>query len=168
MFYWIFDLDETLYQMDFNKLKIKVHNGLYVDYSFLKQDKLLNLLLRYLKGNKIIMTNSISDHCQMVLKKINIRDCFDVIFDRNYMKHLKPHPQTYISLIKTLNINKKDTCIFFDDSPINLLMAKKFGWTTVLITPQPWKYKQSHNSIDFIFPNVHSAISFFIKKIYNV
>lgn len=168
MYYWIFDLDDTLYQLDTDRLNIKVTNGLYIDYSFLKKDKTLKLLLRCLSGNRVVMTNSITDHCQMVLKKMGIIGCFDEIFDRNYMKQLKPHPQTYISLINKMKINKSDVCIFFDDSPINLLMAKKFGWMTVLITPQPWRFKNGHNSIDLIFPNVHTAVAFFVKKIYNL
>jgi FMN phosphatase YigB (HAD superfamily) len=167
MFYWIFDLDDTLYQIN-TGYNTHVNNGLYVNYSFLKKDKKLKILLKCLSGNKIIMTNSINHHCKMVLNRMDIESCFDQIFDRTIMKQIKPHPNTYIHLIQKLKITKNDTCIFFDDIPINLIMAKKFGWITVLITPHPWRYYEGHNSIDFVFPRIHNAIAFFIKKIYNM
>jgi len=168
MFHWIFDLDDTLYQIKNEYSQHKIHDGLYVDYSFLKEDKKLKILLKCLLGNKIIMTNSIDKHCQMVLNKLNISSCFNETFDRTSMGHMKPHPITYINIIKKLKIHKKDTSIFFDDITVNLIMAKKFGWVTVLITPDPRKYYEGHNSIDFVFPNIHHAIAYFVKKIHKI
>lgn len=168
MIHWIFDLDETLYQIHNEFSQHTVKDGLYVDYSFLKEDKKLKILIKCLTGKKVVMTNSIMQHCNMVLNKIGIKNSFDNIFDRTIMKSMKPHPKTYVHLIKKLKITKKDICFFFDDSPVNLMMAKKFGWTTILITPYPWRYYEAHNSIDFIFPNIHNAVAYFIKKIYNV
>lgn len=161
MFYWIFDLDDTLYQTD--KFQ-RVDNGLYLNYSFIKENKLLKKLLTFLSGKKIIMTNSIKAHCNKVLNKLKLNDSFDNKFHRNNLKNLKPNPYTYIKLMTDLKIKKEDTCIFFDDSPINLIMAKKFGWTTILITPYPWKYYEGHNSIDMVFPSINSALIFLISK----
>lgn len=166
MLYWIFDLDDTLYQV--KPTNKTVYNDLYLDYSFLKPDNKLEKLLKHLSGYRIIMTNSVHQHCRMVLDKLNITTCFNDIFDRNIVKQLKPHPITYIFLIKKLKIKKEDVCFFFDDSPVNLIMAKKFGWKTILITPNPWQYYEGHQSIDFVFPNIHSAIIFFIKKMYKI
>lgn len=162
MLYWIFDLDETLYQ---SNPKIGVKEGLYLDYSFLHNDKKLKILLQYLQGHKLIMTNAIQKHCHHVLHRLDIKDCFHHIYHRNLTNALKPHPRPYLQIMKELKINKKDMCIFFDDMPVNLIMAKKFGWTTVLITPNPWRYYEGHHSIDFVFPRVHNAIAFFLSKI---
>lgn len=164
MIHWIFDLDNTLYQTD-NNNPYKVHDGLYLNYSFLKEDKKLQILLNILKGNKIVMTNSVSTHCNTVLDRLNIKKCFGNVMTRTNMKSIKPDPNTYYQVINNCKIQSKDKCIFFDDMPINLIMAKKFGWITVLITPEPWRYRQSHNNIDFIFPSVHHAIAYLIKKL---
>lgn len=161
MFYWIFDLDDTLYQINTPQ---RVKNGLYLNYSFITEDKKLQQLLKYLSGKKIIMTNSVETHCNRVLNKLNIDNCFDDKFHRNNLMSLKPHPFTYTKLIKQMNITKDDTCIFFDDTPVNLIMAKKFGWITILITPNPWRYHEAHNSIDLVFPTIHHAIVFLIQK----
>lgn len=165
MFYWIFDLDDTLYQVN---IPHRHKDGLYLNYSFIKEDIKLKVLLKVLTGKKIIMTNSVQQHCNTVLKRLGIKNIFDAKFNRNSLKGLKPQPATYIKLIKELKITKDDVCIFFDDTPVNLIMAKRFGWLTVLITPEPWKYHKSHKDIDFIFPTVHSAIVFLIKKIYKL
>jgi FMN phosphatase YigB (HAD superfamily) len=160
MLYWIFDLDDTLYQINIPQ---RVNNGLYMNYSFIKENKTLKTLLKFLSGKKVIMTNSIQAHCTKVLKKLKLNDgYFDSRFHRDTLMNLKPHPYTYAKLIKDMGIKKEDTCIFFDDTPINLIMAKKFGWTTVLITPHPWKFY--HNSIDMVFPNINNALVFLIKK----
>jgi FMN phosphatase YigB (HAD superfamily) len=166
MLYWIFDLDGTLYQIN---SKYNVVDDLYVNYSFIKEDKKIKALLNMLKGKKVIMTNSVNQHCQNIINKLKITDCFHHTFDRNTFNGLmKPHPKTYIKLISDLKMKKNDFCVFFDDSPINLIMAKKFGWMTVLITPFPWKYQNSHQGIDLVFPTVHSAVAFLIKKIYKL
>lgn len=167
MIHWVFDLDNTLYQTDDNN-PYKVHDGLYLNYSFLKEDKKLQILLNILKGNKVIMTNSVNQHCNTVLNRLGINKCFNTILTRNSMRNIKPHPQTYYKVINRCNVQSNDKCIFFDDQPINLIMAKKFGWITVLITPEPWKYRHSHNNIDFIFPSVHYAIAYLVKKIYKI
>jgi pyrimidine 5'-nucleotidase len=166
MLYWIFDLDDTLYQI---KSNYHVVNNLYVNYSFIKEDKKLKALLNMLTGKKVIMTNSVNQHCQNVINKLKIKDCFHYTFDRNTFNGLlKPNPKTYIKLINDLKMKQNDSCIFFDDSPVNLIMAKKFGWITVLITHFPWKYQNSHPSIDFVFPTVHHAVAFLIKKIHKL
>jgi FMN phosphatase YigB (HAD superfamily) len=166
MLYWIFDLDDTLYQI---KSNYHVVNNLYVNYSFIKEDKKLKVLLNMLTGKKVIMTNSVNQHCQNVIKKLKIKDCFHHTFDRNtFNGFLKPHPKTYIKLMNDLNMKENDLCVFFDDSPINLIMAKKFGWMTILITPFPWKYQNSHPSIDLIFPTVHNAVAFLVKRVYKL
>ena len=167
MIHWIFDLDNTLYQTEHNN-PYRINDGLYLNYSFLKEDKKLKILLNILNGNKIIMTNSISSHCNTVLDKLKIKQCFNHIVTRTDMNSFKPYPKTYFTVINNCKIQSTDKCIFFDDIPINLIMAKKFGWITVLITPDSWKYTKSHNDIDFVFPTVHYAIAFLVTKIHKL
>lgn len=161
MLYWIFDLDDTLYQI---KKKDKHLPELYKNYSFLKKDSKLKLIIQTLNGTKVIMTNSIQTHCQMILNRLDLMDSFDYIFDRNLTKYIKPQPEVYLKLINKLNITSSDTVIFFDDSPVNLIMAKKFGWITILITPYPWQYQHSHPNINYIFPDIKSALAHLIAK----
>ena len=75
------------------------------------------------------------------------------------MKDLKPNIPAFKKMMLLSDIKLEDRCIFFDDSLINLIQAKKFGWITVYINPRII----SHQSIDYSFSNIHIALDYFIK-----
>ena len=152
MLYWIFDLDNTLYQLQNNE---------HFSYSLLNNDKQLNYLINNLPLKKIIFTNGTYSHAELSLKKLGLYN-FDNIIARDTIKDYKPNTSAYIKFIKKNNINIKDKCIFFDDLPENLIESKKFNWITVLIGPK----KFIHEDIDFYFPNIYVALYYFLNKIY--
>ena len=58
-------------------------------------------------------------------------NCFNAILNRDLLQGLKPDPRVYFKLIQWCRIGNNDKVIFFEDTPVNLLIAKKFGWITV-------------------------------------
>jgi hypothetical protein len=52
---------------------------------------------------------------------------------------------------------------FFEDTIVNLEMAKKFNWITVLIKRHPTHYEKKSKRVDYIFPDIDTALKFFLK-----
>ena len=152
MLYWIFDLDNTLYQLP---------NNIDFKYTLLSKSKQLNYLLSILPSKKIIFTNGTYNHGIICLKKLDIISNFNSIISRDKILTLKPEYNSYVKCMKLNNIYNNDKCVFFDDLPDNLINAKGFGWITVLIN----KNKYVDENIDFWFPNIYIALNFFISKI---
>jgi len=152
MLYWIFDLDQTLYQLPLN-----------VDFSYkvLNKDNHLDYLLSKLPSKKIIFTNGTRNHGEICLNKLDIKKYFKNIIARDIIKTLKPEYNSYYRCMMLSGIKQTDKCVFFDDLPENLIAAKSFGWITVLIN----KNNYIDNNIDFWFPNIYIALNFFISKI---
>ncbi len=56
---------------------------------------------------------------------------FDEIIISGEVKLIKPHEAIYRLLLKRIN-RPSDTCLFIDDSPVNISVAKKLGFQTHL------------------------------------
>lgn len=152
MLFWVFDLDSTLYQLE---------NEAQFSYDLLKTDNQLSYLIKKLPLKKIIFTNGTLGHAHLCINKIQLKYCFHNIVARDTINDLKPANSSFQKFMTVNNIKSEDKCVFFDDMPENLIIAKNHGWITVLISPN----KTIHENIDFYFPNVHLAINYFLSKI---
>ena len=155
MLFWIFDLDHTLYQTP--------NKNDFFSYSKLSKDRYLDKCLKHLPCKKVIFTNGTFYHAKKCLNILNIENNFNNIIARDTINCMKPNIESYFKTSLLCDINYNDKCVFFEDSISNLSAAKKFNWITVYISPE----KKVHDFIDFWFPNIHSALEFFISKIYN-
>jgi HAD superfamily hydrolase (TIGR01509 family) len=152
MLYWIFDLDQTLYQLPSN---------VDFNYKLLKKNEHLKYLLDELPSTKVIFTNGTYNHAKICLNKIDIENNFKSIISRDKILTLKPEHNSYLRCMNLNNITNNDKCVFFDDLPDNLINAKSFGWITVLIN----RNKYIDEQIDFWFPNIYVALNYFLSKI---
>ena len=153
MLYWIFDLDHTLYQ---------IPDGKKFDYSYLDQNNNINHLLTKLPSKKMIFTNASYNHVYLCLNILNISN-LDKIITRDDIMTLKPLPKAFIRFLNQTGIRDSDKCIFFEDSVNNLVRAKTYGWITVLISRKPLNLP----FIDFCFPNIEVALTYFNDLIKN-
>ena len=154
MLFWVFDLDHTLYQL----------NSRYFSYSYLKKNNKLKNLLTLLPCNKIVFTNGTIGHAKQCLKIMDLNNSFHKVYARNHFNNkLKPNIYVFKKFISLNNIKIKDKIVFFEDSIENLIVAKSFGWITVLIG----NYNKKLPEIDFYFLNINEALNFFIRKIMN-
>ena len=104
-----------------------------LDYSIIKPNPKLKKALKSLKGRKIIYTNANFSHVNHVLRRLDIENIFENIFDikdANYIP--KPEIKPYKQLIKQYDIDVKKA-VMFDDIARNLVPASKLGITTVWI-----------------------------------
>ena len=104
-----------------------------LDYSIVGPNQLLNDELEKLEGRKIIYTNANKNHVLDVLKRINLSDYFDEIFDIKLANYIpKPEIKPYEQIIELFKIDASSSAMF-DDIAKNLVPAKKVGFTPVWI-----------------------------------
>ena len=104
-----------------------------LDYSIVGPNQLLNEELEKLEGRKIIYTNANEKHVLDVLKRINLSDYFDEIFDIKLANYIpKPEIKPYEQIIELFKIDASRSAMF-DDIAKNLVPAKKVGFTPVWI-----------------------------------
>lgn len=154
MLYWIFDLDYTLYQLPRNTP---------FAYKELNEDSQLKYLLKKLPCSKLLFTNGTVFHADTCLKKMKLQRSFENVIARDSIQDLKPNVSAYQKFESHNNISREDKCVFFEDSIENLIVAKDRGWITVLINPNI--HSNIHENIDFYFPNIYVALSYFNQKI---
>ena len=104
-----------------------------LDYSIVGPNQLLNDELEKLEGRKIIYTNANEKHVLDVLKRINLSDYFDEIFDIKLANYIpKPEIKPYEQIIELFKIDASSSAMF-DDIAKNFVPAKKVGFTPVWI-----------------------------------
>ena len=104
-----------------------------LDYSIVGPNKILNNELQKLEGRKIIYTNANKQHVIDVLKRIELTDFFDEIFDIKMANYIpKPEIKPYEQIINLFDIEPNRSAMF-DDIAKNLVPAKNVGFTPVWI-----------------------------------
>ncbi len=122
-----------------------VHN---VDISSLTPNKQLKKILKKLKGKNYIFTNSSTNHATRILKKLEIFDEIEGIFDivaANFIP--KPNPKTYILMTNQFRIDASKAAMF-DDIPLNLKPAKDIGMLTVLVRENKELFNSNYTNND--------------------
>ena len=120
---------------------------------------LKNEIKKY-KGRKIIFTNGTLEHASRVLKRIDIFEEMDNIFDIKDAEYIpKPQVITYKKVVNKYKLIPHNT-IMIDDIKANLITAKKLGMSTILVST---KKVEKEEYIDFCY----DSLSIIIKKINN-
>ena len=121
----------AVHNMDPDEFLEFVHD---VDLSFLSPQPELRNNLKLLKGRKFVFTNGSRKHALNVTNHLKLNDLFDGSFgieDTNY--NPKPNENAYNIFCEHYQVDPK-MAIFFEDSPRNLIIPKKMGMKTVLVT----------------------------------
>ena len=144
---YLFDLDDTLYQMIDNKCQ-------YANVELIKK----------LDGIKIIFSNARHFYCLDWLAKMGMSDCFQVVIACDTLMGYKPYPMVYIKLMSLCGLTHQDDITFFDNLGINLVTAKRLKWKTVFIHPDvcsgkmPMDVYKYDEYLDKKYPNLDSAL----------
>ena len=191
--YWIFDLDNTIYDFHlglfrrisqrmteyiknlFNinhdeALSLQKNNYVHdVGFDDLKTDYELKELLSKINGQKLIYTNASYHHAKNILKSMGIFEEFEIIFDikdANYIA--KPDFKSYDMMKEKfgLNNNNINRSIFFEDTAKNLKPASELGMGTVWIE-NDFNRKEAdiyQQYIDFTGSDIKTILRNMIKK----
>ena len=136
-----------------------------LDYSIVGPNKKLNEELLKLSGKKVIFTNANFQHVSSVLKKIDLINYFDGVFDIKTANYIpKPEIMPYKQIIEEYNL-EPSKCAMFDDIAKNLIPAKKVGFTTIWIDAGYENFsddiKSAKNFLDFETKD----LSVFLEKV---
>lgn len=142
------------FKIDIDDFFEVTHN---IDYqSQVKLNPELPLLLNKIPIQKTIFSNAPKKHVDSVLERLNIKDCFDLVLDLNYLDiNPKPSAQSYSRLLDAVGYSPENI-IIIDDNPNNLIPAKLMGMTTILVTEFSIN---SDNKADFSVSNIVEAIN---------
>jgi len=122
----------------------KVHQ---IDFSVLKPNPLLGAAIMALPGRKIIYTNGTIPYAKEVLTKLQISGVFDVIYGVESAEyHPKPEKSAFEKVFSLDKTNTENAAMFEDDQR-NLIIPKKLGMRTVLVTPS---YETKLTHVDYI------------------
>ena len=131
-----------------------------INLTTINKDIVLKNEIKKYKGRKIIFTNGTLEHASRVLKRIDILEEMDNIFDIKDAEYIpKPQIITYKKVVNKYKLIPHNT-IMIDDIKANLITAKKLGMSTILVST---KKVEKEEYIDFCY----DSLSIIIKKINN-
>lgn len=81
-----------------------------------------------------LASSSAMDIIDAVLRRIGLRDGFDVLQSAEHEPYGKPHPAVYIECARQLGV-PPDRCLALEDSPAGVLAAKAAKMTCIAIPP---------------------------------
>ena len=107
-----------------------------IDHSPLKPDPLLGAAIEKLPGRKLILTNGTVEHAHAILKRLEIHEHFEDVFDI-IAAELEPKPavQTYEKFFARHAITPASAAMF-EDLARNLEVPHRHGMVTVFVVPK--------------------------------
>jgi len=154
MINWVFDLDLTLYEL----------KGNVFSYQNIIKPKDLKENLCKLQGRKILFTNGNLEHSVSCVHLLNLKKIFHKILCRE-LTGFKPTINSYIKAYHFTKMKLDEKTFFFEDTLVNLEMAKKFNWITILIKRYPTPEEINNKKVDYHFEDITMALDFFNNEI---
>ena len=107
-----------------------------IDHSPLEPNPALGAALEDLPGRKLILTNGTRKHADAVMRRLDIHDHFEDVFDIIAAElEPKPLPQTYERFLARHGVDPPSAAMF-EDLARNLEVPHALGMTTVLVVPE--------------------------------
>jgi len=101
---------------------------------FLKKEQALIQLLSGFHQRKVIFTSANLVHAERVLDYLEIKEHFEKIIDiQSTHPYLKPQPDAFNKLLKILDYETWDGCLFIDDQLINVTTARNISLQSILV-----------------------------------
>jgi putative hydrolase of the HAD superfamily len=119
--------------LDPDKFLEMVHD---IDHSPLTPDPALGAAIARLPGRKLILTNGTRRHAQAVMRRLDIEQHFEDVFDIAAAElEPKPRPRVYDRFLARHGVDPGKAAIF-EDLARNLEVPHARGMTTVLVVPE--------------------------------
>ena len=123
----------------------------------------LKRILGYMNENGVslaVFTNDTKESLDIFLSAFG-RQYFSFVVDDSSL-HTKPSPKTIKDYSLFSKIQEKDMMLF-SDNPKDLKMARKAGVGTIVGIDERGERKEMKTLSDYVFPDIISALSFFIS-----
>ena len=100
---------------------------------YLRYEPELDRMLGQVTLSKIIFTNADAQHARRVLSRLGILRHFEFIVDIHMLEFInKPDLRAYLKTLEFTSARAEE-CLLIEDSPVNIIPARKLGMTTVLV-----------------------------------
>jgi beta-phosphoglucomutase len=96
-----------------------------------------------------IASSAVGDAIDEILRRVGLRDCFELIVDGSEVTHGKPDPQAYLITAERLNVTPS-RCIVFEDSHVGVTAAKRAGMYCVAIRNKRAHLHQDLSAADVV------------------
>ncbi|HEX3046803.1 MAG TPA: pyrimidine 5'-nucleotidase [Bacillota bacterium] len=104
---------------------------------FIGPDPVLGRVIAEINLRKAVFSNSPIEYVEEVLQILKIRQFFEGIYDIRFCDFFgKPNQSSYEKVLDHFQA-KSEECLMVDDSPPNLVQARKLGMTPILLSPKP-------------------------------
>jgi putative hydrolase of the HAD superfamily len=112
------------------------HGMHQIDHTPIQPNPALGRALARLSGRKLILTNGTRTHAEAVMRRLEVHEHFDDVFDIVAGEHEpKPMPATYDRFLARHRVDPKKAALF-EDLARNLEVPHALGMTTVLVVPE--------------------------------
>lgn len=99
----------------------------------IEADPALRAMLLDIPLRRAVLTNSNIEHAERVLRRMQVRDCFEQVIDIKALDfHNKPTPESFQRALQLLGAHPTEV-IFVEDTPANTRVARTMGMLTVLV-----------------------------------
>ncbi|PWB58255.1 MAG: pyrimidine 5'-nucleotidase [Bradyrhizobiaceae bacterium] len=106
-----------------------------IDHSPLEPNPALGAAIERLPGRKLILTNGTRRHAEAVMRRLEIHQCFEDVFDIAAADmEPKPLPRAYDRFLARHGVDAGRAAMF-EDLARNLEVPHALGMTTVLVVP---------------------------------
>ena len=96
-----------------------------------------------------IASSAVGSSIDILLRRFELSDCFELIVDGSEVEHGKPDPEAYLLTAKKLGVDAKE-CVVFEDSRVGVLAAKRAGAYCVAVRNPRAKEHQDLSSADLV------------------
>jgi len=121
--------------------------------SMIEPDPVLRQILTKVTPRRFIFTNASQKHAERVLNHLNLYDLFEGIIDIIALDYInKPLTESYMMALDISGDPAPERCMILDDRIVNLIPAKDFGMTTVLVGDG------EVDGVDYCIPTIHEIL----------
>lgn len=96
-----------------------------------------------------IASSAVGSSIDILLRRFDLRDCFELIADGSEVVHGKPDPEAYLLTATKLGVDVKE-CVVFEDSYVGVVAAKRAGAYCVAIRNRAAKQFQDLSAADLV------------------
>ena len=101
-------------------------------------------------GMRLAITSSaVRSGIDAILRRFDLRDCFELIVDGSEVEHGKPHPEAYEVTARLLNVEPSQ-CIVFEDSTVGVAAAKAAGMFCIAVRNPTAAIAQDLDAADLV------------------
>ena len=100
-----------------------------------------------------IASSAVGDEIDEILRRLGVRDAFELIVDGAQVSRAKPDPEAYVVAAKKLGV-APERCIVFEDSQVGVAAAKRAGAYCVAVRNPHAHFRQDLSEADVVLDSM--------------